>query len=265
MIQDIYPHVYDNAYMPCETKDSDIVFVFYNGKMIRKEPDAFFTYGDLPAGTETTYLFRIDDRVFRLTEYRAEGIETDLRDLRRFSPKHLRFAAVTAWQIHGWMKENTYCGRCGHPMEKDAKERAMRCPSCGHIVYPKIMPAVIVGVLYEDRLLVTRLAASPYRNYALIAGFHEIGETIEETVKREVKEEAGLDVTDVRYYKSQPWSFSSTLLLGFTCRVQGSPEIHPDHLEIKEARWMSRDEEYEATDDVSLTSHMIRAFRKGEL
>ena len=141
----------------------------------------------------------------------------------------------------------------------------MRCPHCSNIVYPKISPAVIVGVTNDKgQILVTKYARGHYQSYALVAGYYEIGETIEETVKREVKEETGLDVTDIQYYKSQPWSFSSSLLFGFWCKAQGDQPIQMDENELRVARWADRDEEINTLDNASLTSEMIQYFKSRE-
>ena len=102
-------------------------------------------------------------------------------------------------------------------MEKSTVERAMVCPACGNTVYPKICPAVIAAVHDGDRLLLTRYRGRAFKKYALIAGFNEIGESIEDTVRREVLEEAGVHVKNLRFYKSQPWVFTDTLLMGFFC------------------------------------------------
>ena len=131
-------------------------------------------------------------------------------------------------------------------------------------MYPKISPAVIVAVTDGDRLLMSRYAGRPYGNYALIAGFTEIGETIEDTVRREVMEEVGLKVKNLRYYTSQPWSFSDSLLMGFYADLDGSPEITLDESELAEARWFSREEVPEPKGLFSLTGTMVNAFRKGQ-
>ena len=140
----------------------------------------------------------------------------------------------------------------------------MRCDACRLTEYPKICPAVIVGVTEGDRLLLTRYAGGDYRKYALIAGFTEIGESVEETVRREVMEEVGLRVRNIRYYKSQPWSYTSTLLMGFFCEVDGADEIHLDRMELSEAKWCTR-EEIPEDDGVSLTREMMRVFKEGGL
>jgi NAD+ diphosphatase len=130
--------------------------------------------------------------------------------------------------------------------------------------YPKICPAVIVGVTHGDKILMTKYAdRANSKNYALIAGFAEIGESIEETVKREVMEEVGLKVKNLRYYTSQPWSFSETLLLGFWCELEGSDEIHLDTEELSVGEWLHRSEIPEASGRISLTGTMIEAFRAG--
>ena len=265
MIQDIIPHTYHNEYEPCDPSPADTVFVFGPDGLYMKEEETFFCAAECST-FELTWLFRIDDRNYYMCDADApDGICRTLWQIRSLPAKHLRYAAAVAWQLHAWMKENRYCGACGEKRRLYEKERALLCPSCGSIIYPKIMPAVITGVIHDDALLVTKLAASRYNRYALIAGFNEIGESIEETVKREVKEEVGLDVTDLQYYKSQPWPFSSTLLLGFYCRVTGSPEIHEDHQEIASTHWLRRTENYDSFDDISLTSEMIENFMKGNI
>ena len=140
----------------------------------------------------------------------------------------------------------------------------MRCPSCNVTHYPKISPAVIVAVTNGDKLLMTKYAGRSYKNYALIAGFAEIGETIEETVKREVMEEAGLKVKNIRYYKSQPWSFTDTLLLGFWCEVDGDDTITMDEEELSVAEWIGRDEITMEYDGISLTNEMIMWFKNAQ-
>ena len=141
----------------------------------------------------------------------------------------------------------------------------MVCDHCQIHEYPKICPAVIVAVINGDRILMSKYAYGTYRRYALLAGFAEVGETIEETVKREVFEEVGLHVKNLRYYKSQPWSFSDSLLLGFFAEVDGSGEIHRDEKELAEAGWFTREEIDIDDSTISLTNEMIRKFRDREL
>lgn len=114
------------------------------------------------------------------------------------------------------------------PVLPDEKERMLRCPSCGHLIFPTIAPAVIVGVTDGNRIILTTYAAREYKRYALIAGFTEIGETVEETVRREVMEEVGIPVKNIRYYKSQPWGFDSNLLMGFFCQADRKSQMSMD-------------------------------------
>jgi NAD+ diphosphatase len=149
-------------------------------------------------------------------------------------------------------------------MRHSAKERAVECPDCGTVVYPRISPAVIVGVINGERILLTRYSGRPASsNYALVAGFAEIGETFEETVRREVLEETGVKVRNIRYYKSQPWAFSSSLLAGFYCDVDGDDTITLDETELGLGVWMPRSDIEEYDTSVSLTSEMIDMFRRG--
>ena len=140
----------------------------------------------------------------------------------------------------------------------------MVCPACGNRVYPRINPAVIVGVIDGDRLLITRYK-SGFRHNALIAGFTEIGETAEQTAAREVREEVGLRVKNLRYYQSQPWGIASDLLMGFFCEVDGDPTIRRDDSELGYAEWVRREEIVLQPSDYSLTNQMMKIFRDGKM
>lgn len=268
MIQDIYPHHYHNEYHPAPPSSRDIVFGYNHNQIQMKDPNTFYRYEEIPADTHLTYLFSMDDHNCYIGDLTAlDPFEVSRIQMRSFEPRHMAFAAIAGWQLYEWLKENKYCGKCGHEMVQDGIERAQRCPACGNIVYPKIMPAVIVAVLNKDKLLVTKYAAShsKYNRYALVAGFNEIGETIEETVHREVREETGVEVENLRYYKSQPWPFSSTLLFGFYCDLKGSEQLKIDENELKLAKWVTRDEQIDSMDDSSLTTEMIQNFLKGKV
>ena len=138
----------------------------------------------------------------------------------------------------------------------------MRCDHCGNTVYPTISPAVIVGVIHGDKILMTKYADKrDGTRYSLIAGFAEIGEAIEETVRREVMEEVGVKVRNIRYYKSQPWPFSSSLLLGFFCDLDGDERIAMDGTELSEAEWVNREDMHIEDDGISLTYEMMAHFQ----
>lgn len=184
-----------------------------------------------------------------------------LRAIRRARPKDECFAAMTAWHLHVWYRNNRYCGRCASAMVHASDERMLRCPVCDNRIYPRINPAVIVGVRDGNRILMTRYAGRPYKGNALIAGFCEVGETMEDTVRREVMEETGLKVKNIRYYKSQPWGFAGDLLMGFYCDVDGSRKVHLDQQELEQAIWVSREEIGEEAANLSLTADMIMHFK----
>lgn len=187
-----------------------------------------------------------------------------VNSLRTDCPREIAFAGVTGYQLASWYESRRFCPRCAHAMVHDERERMMRCPECKLQEYPKISPAVIVAVTSGEKLLLTRYAGRSYKKYALVAGFAEIGETIEETVAREVMEETGLRVKNLRYYKSQPWSFTGTLLMGFFAELDGPDEIKLDEHELAEAVWCPR-EEVPEDDGVSLTREMMRVFREGAI
>ncbi len=190
----------------------------------------------------------------------------------RFSLQELRalklrenteiFAAYTAYHLWNWYRTSRFCGACGSPTAYDHTERAKVCPACGNRIYPRINPAVIVGVTRGDSLLITRYREG-FRHNALVAGFAEIGETLEETVQREVMEEVGLKVRNIRYYKSQPWGIASDLLAGFFCEVDGDDTIRMDPHELKYAEWVPRKEIVLQPSDYSLTNEMMKLFRDG--
>ena len=140
----------------------------------------------------------------------------------------------------------------------------MKCKDCGRVIYPRINPAVIVGVTNGDEILMTKYRGRDIPYFALVAGFTEIGETLEQTVAREVMEEAGLRVKNIRYYKSQPWAIVDDLLAGFYCDVDGATEIHMDATELKEAVWVRREDVVGQPNDFSLTNEMMLVFRDGK-
>lgn len=149
-------------------------------------------------------------------------------------------AAGIATQVVEWATTHRFCGRCATPTERVAGERCMRCPDCGLMAYPRIAPAVIVLVRRGPEALLARGARFPLPFFSTLAGFVEIGETLEQTVAREIREEVGIEVGEVRYFGSQPWPFPHSLMVGFTATWAGG-ELRPDEQEILEARWFSAD------------------------
>ena len=184
------------------------------------------------------------------------------RYLRGAAPQHLCYAGLVGAQLAGWYAAHRFCGGCGTRMIPDERERMMRCPVCGQMEYPKICPCVIVGVMHKGKILVSWYKNGFRDHYALIAGFTEVGETIEETVAREVYEETHLHVKNLRYYKSQPWPYSESLLFGFFCELDGEDHIIIQEDELAMAKWVTPEEIFESSDNFSLTNEMICKFKE---
>ena len=182
--------------------------------------------------------------------------------VRSMKPKERVFAATTAWHLYVWYRDNQFCGRCAHPLVHSRTERMLQCPVCNNMVFPKIAPAVIIGLTNNDQIMMTKYAGREYKRYALIAGFTEIGETAEETVHREVMEEVGLKVKNIRYYKSQPWGFDSNLLMGFFCDLAEEGEIRLEEEELSLAEWVDYRDVPDDPEGLSLTREMMTYFRK---
>ena len=162
-----------------------------------------------------------------------------------------------------WYNNNKYCGRCGSKTELKKEERATVCPDCNLVIFPRISPAIIVAITCNNKIVLARGKNYKGDFYALIAGYVDIGESIEETVVREVKEEIGLDVWNLKYYKSQPWPFSGSLMLGFTAEADDAQPIVIDENEIKEAGWFVRGNLPPHASSVSISGDLIAAFEKG--
>lgn len=165
--------------------------------------------------------------------------------------------AGRAVQLVEWARTHRFCGRCGTPTEAQAKERARRCPACGLLAFPRLAPAVIALVERDDgRALLARNARFPMPMWSCLAGFVEPGETLEAAVRREIKEEAGIDVGDVEYWGNQPWPFPHSLMIGFRARYAGG-EIECDGEEIAEAAWFAPDDLPPIPPDLSIARWLI--------
>jgi len=148
--------------------------------------------------------------------------------------------AGRAVQIVEWDRDHRFCGRCGAGTERKAGELARVCPRCGLQQFPRISPAVIVRIERGDQLLLARSPHFAPGVYSTLAGFVEPGESLEETVAREVREEVGVEVRNIRYFGSQPWPFPHSLMIGFVADWE-SGEIRPQEGEIEDAGWFELD------------------------
>lgn len=279
MIQDIEPHNFNNQYLDATPEDDSLILFFNNNHLaiyeqavdesINKIEIKFPHYKKVKDHIcSYTYLFALDGvsffRVYveddQVDELKDLGLEFKKRHyFRNTLPKEYAFASLTALHLNGWYEINRFCGKCGCEMLHDSKLRMLKCKKCGNEVFPKIAPAVIVAIVDKNRILLTKYRGREYKNYALVAGFNEIGESLEETVKREVMEEVGLKVKNIQYYKSQPWGLADNILAGFICELDGTDKILKDELELSVAMWVDMDKiNPDELETISLTMDMIK-------
>lgn len=274
MINDIEPRRFDNCYKSKKAEPHDL-FLSYEGNtvLVKKDKDklwypSFENYEkEFPGLVENaTFLFTVDDINYYLVEEKGldsvDGWEYISTENFRTEPKKWRsFVGVSGWQLSRWYGNNLFCGRCGAPMKRSSKERMIYCETCGYQSYPTISPCVIVAVHDGDRLLLTKYKGRTYTRHALIAGFAEIGESLEQAVYREVEEEVGLKVKNLKFYKSQPWPFTDTLLAGFFAELDGDDKITLQEDELSYGEWYNREDIPPDKYEISLTGEMMTAFK----
>lgn len=278
MIQDIEPKIFDNNFKNKTAEPQDL-FLSYQGDtvLVREEKDKLWypsfadfskTYPGLIEAAQ--FLFTIDDLNYYLVE--QQGLDTiegwSYVNVSRFrsEPKYWRsFAGAVGWQLNRWYGNHRFCSKCSKPMKRSDKERMLYCEACGMEKYPTISPCVIVAVYDGERLLLTKYAGRVNAKYALVAGFAEIGESLEQTAIREVQEEVGLKIKNLKFYKSQPWPFTDTLLAGFYAELDGDDAITLQEEELALGVWMER-KDIPVVDplQMTLTSEMMEAFRTGK-
>ncbi|MBC5768588.1 NAD(+) diphosphatase [Ramlibacter albus] len=182
-----------------------------------------------------------------------------LRSLFGAIDTHLLSVGGRAFQIAEWARTHRFCGACGGPMQAVDGERCMRCTVCGHAAYPRISPAMMVLVRKGDAILLARNVLAPNGRFSALAGFLEAGESVEDAIHREVFEEVGLRVRDLRYFGSQSWPFPHSLMIAFTAEYE-SGEITVDTREIAEARWFGPGDELPPyATGISISGELIRS------
>jgi NAD+ diphosphatase len=164
--------------------------------------------------------------------------------------------AGRAFQIAEWERSHRFCGRCGTPTRDKAGERAKECPNCGYVAYPRVSPAMMVLVTRDRELLLARARRFPHAVYSALAGFVEVGESIEDCIHREVREEVGVEVGGLRYVASQSWPFPHSLMIAYTAEYAGG-EVHPCDDEIVDARWFALDALPQLPSPVSIARQLI--------
>lgn len=274
MIQDIYPHKLNNNYQNItDVKAGNFIFYFHENAILLKRHNDIFCipqkedFRDLP---KNIYLFNLDSTpCFLLLEQPATISERlvyeDIHFYRTIDQPEIAWAGVLAYQLFNWYMNHKYCGRCGSYTEHKSDERALICLKCKNVIYPCISPAIIVAIVSGDKILLARGSNWPEGRYSLVAGYVDMGEPLEETVKREVKEEVGLSIKNVRYFDSQPWPLSSSLMIGFIAEADENQQIVIDENEIADARWFARGHLPDHPPTLSIAGVMIELFEKGEL
>jgi NAD+ diphosphatase len=182
-----------------------------------------------------------------------------LRQVAALVDEDLFSLAGRALQILEWDKAHQFCGRCGTPLDESQTERAKECPVCGLLHFPRLSPAIIVLIHRNHELLLARSRHFPSGMYSVIAGFVEPGETLEQAVAREVHEEVGLVVKNIRYFGSQPWPFPHSLMIGFTAAYAGGEIVLNDD-EIEEAGWYQIDRLPPLPSKISISRRLIDWF-----
>ena len=281
MVQDIFPHKLDIVYKTREVAENDFIVIFADKSIIvEKLSDTEYKFPkynkikNLIAEENLRYLFSVDDiKYFLYMEDNAPSLKSEfdvlpLADVRKMKYnyfKEMYFLICTAWHLHSWYEDNRYCGKCCEKLCHDDNERVLVCPECGNRIYPRISPAVIIGVTNGDSIIMSKYAGRAYKGYALLSGFVEIGETLEKAVEREVMEEVGVKIKNIRYYKSQPGGVDGNILAGFFCELDGEDTLNVDTNELAFAKWYKRDEIPVDDDGYSLTFEMIGRFKRGEI
>lgn len=247
-------------------------FLFHRSDLLVKKLEKGYivpTAEDLtflkPEIANKLYIGSIDDYSCYTARY-PEGIVLPdgfeflgLRQLHEQIDSSILQAAFRAVQIVAWDETHRFCGACGNVTVKKDNEHAKVCPKCGHISYPRLSPAVIVAVTKGDKLLLARNKNFVSGIYSVLAGFVEAGETLEECVKREIREEAGIEVKNIKYFGSQSWPFPNSFMLAFTAEHE-SGEIQIGEDEIAEARWFSVEEMPNIPGKLSISRKLIDWF-----
>lgn len=276
MIHEIAPHVLDNQFKIQDPRQDDYCLIYNGAKTLLKksgEGYALPTIAEILSiqgkgmqEFEGHYLLNIDDKAFFLQHVIEdfsvpEGYEFVGNRAFRPMPPLERLGGATAAHLAHWESLNKFCGRCGNVTIRGDKERSIICPRCNNTVYPRISPVVIVAVENGNKLLMAHNRDNPNPRRFLISGFVEIGESLEQAAHREVMEEAGVKIKNVRYFSSQPWPFSDSLIAGFTAELDGDETIHMQEEELSECCWVERQDIPEYETDVSISCCLIENFR----
>ena len=221
---------------------------------------------DVPDGTESLYLGALDSQLVFAHDAEPDAGLPLMALWGRVDEERWTIAGRGV-QLVEWRRTHKFCGRCATPTEPapPPNDRAMRCPSCGLLAFPRLAPAIIVLVTRDDgKALLARGVNFPVPMYSCLAGFVEPGETMEQAVHREVREEVGIELSDVAYWGSQPWPFPHSLMLGFTAKY-ASGDLVLDDGEIVDAQWHSPDDLPMIPPGMSIARRLIDAWCEGSV
>ena len=257
-------------------RPDSLLAVFQNGKVLLTNDETLPTFLQiqslLPVHFKPFELAHTDkDSIFspdpflNLEIQEAAGFSYKEISIFRSLPFDTAALITTSWHLWNWYKNHLFCGKCGQPLHPSATERALQCSSCGCMVFPTISPAIIVAITCGNRILLARNANSPFANYALVAGYVEVGDTLEHAVRREVLEEVGVRICNLRYLGDQPWGISGSHMFAFHAEADDKEEIHVQKNELSDAKWFDRSELPERDHAVSIAHELIERFRKGNL
>jgi NAD+ diphosphatase len=258
--------------LPEIKNNEDLWFIYYENKLLVEKTNDILSIPiwsklkDLSVEfTRVHYLGSLDNVPCYCSELATDmqlptGMEfKELRPASALLPHNLFVVAGKAIQVIEWDKTHQFCGRCGSKTRPMEAERAKECPECGLLNYPRISPAIIVAIKKDNKILLAHNKRFINNMYSVIAGFVEPGETFEECVQREVFEEVGLQVKNIKYFHSQPWPFPNSMMIGFTADYADG-EIKVDGIEIDRAAWFSVEELPSIPSKVSIAGKLINAF-----
>ena len=264
-----FEKIYDNQLKP---SSESYCLVFYNGDLLINNADLngrpFLKYKDLESiRDQISDFYYLGKYLSNDYFYSFTNKEIERKDLRFFNIRTLfNNFSDEEFQIAGfahhlalWDESSQYCGKCGSKTLSIENERAKKCSKCKHIVYPKISPAVIVAIIRDDKILLAKNSRFKGKMHSILAGFVEPGETLEECIHREIKEEVNIEVKNIRYFGSQPWPFPDSLMIGFFADYK-SGEITLTEDEIVEADWFSKENLPDLPLKFSISRKMIDSY-----
>lgn len=256
-----------NAFIPVHHPHAlpalgDYLFIFHKSQVGLTKQCTVPTLQILPSGITPTYCFgHINQHQCLLWPQLDEPLDFyDARLALRLNLKTEEYQAIGFGNhIFNWRNDHRFCGRCAHKLQDKVTERALQCSNCKHIVYPKISPCVIVLITDNEKMLLARSAHFTAEMMSTLAGFVEIGESAEQTLVREVKEEVGIQVKNLKYICSQPWPFPDVLMLGFIAEYDYG-EIVIDKNEIETAGWFDKHNLPPLPHEMSISRYLIEYY-----